>query len=94
MKSKAAKAATEIHDPRVQQFWTDDIAVPQAFAASLKWGGGDEEHASGPIPWDLHALYPAGLKWEAGPPTPSDWVSPVVRDKELAAKLQSLVPKS
>jgi hypothetical protein len=33
------------------------------------------------------------VKWEGVPPEPKDWVSPVVRDKELVAKLRALVPK-
>jgi hypothetical protein len=56
----ARRAAADLPDRRVRQFWTADLAIARAFAQTL---GVKQEPA-----WDVFLVYGPDAVWQAGPP--------------------------
>jgi hypothetical protein len=62
----AQLAASQMADPRLEQFYDPGLRAAREMAAVLD--------GSGSYAWDTYLVFPPGLEWREAPPKPSDWV--------------------
>lgn len=63
----ARRAVTLCHDPRASHFYDSGRLSGRAVAAALG-------ARPGSIAWDAYLVYRPGVRWEAIPPAPLEWV--------------------
>ena len=66
-RSRANEITAAIPDPRAIHFWNRDQRLGKIYAKVL---GLTADQCA----WDVYLLFPQGIRWEAGAPTPVYWM--------------------
>ncbi len=71
----ARRAAAQVLDPRVAQFWDDGLRLGLELARELGIPGRPSVQEGRAIAWDVYLVYPAGPRaGPSAPPKPAVWL--------------------
>lgn len=79
--------ADAIVDPRATHYWDEAKAVGRALASR------DDLGAWRPVAWDVWAVFPAGVRWDDGPPRPAASGRTIIRTRQQLAEAVARLPR-